>query len=60
MVEYAIILVLVAVVVVIVLLTNGQTIYNVFSNVSCSFQESGPPNQHSNPHAAQCGGGGGG
>jgi pilus assembly protein Flp/PilA len=33
MVEYALILVLVSIVVIVILLTMGQQIYNVFSNV---------------------------
>lgn len=36
MVEYALILTLVAVAAVIILLTQGQQLQNMFSNVSCS------------------------
>ncbi|TMC10581.1 MAG: Flp family type IVb pilin [Chloroflexi bacterium] len=35
LVEYALILVLIAVVVVVVLLTNGQAIHNLYSNIAC-------------------------
>jgi len=35
MVEYALILVLIAVVVIVVLLTNGQAIHNLYSNIAC-------------------------
>jgi len=36
LVEYALILVLIAIVVVVVLLTNGQAIHNLYSNIACS------------------------
>ena len=36
MVEYAIILVLIAVVVIVILLTMGNQVHNVFSNVACA------------------------
>jgi len=43
MVEYAIILTLVSVVVVVVLITQGQTIYQMFSNISCGFSQCAAP-----------------
>jgi pilus assembly protein Flp/PilA len=36
LVEYALILVLIAVVVLVVLLSNGQAIHNLYSNIACS------------------------
>ncbi len=41
MVEYGIILALVSVVVIIVLITQGTQLQHLFSNVTCSFSQSG-------------------
>ena len=38
MVEYALILVLIAVVVIIVLITQGQTMLQMYSNIACAMK----------------------
>jgi Flp pilus assembly pilin Flp len=55
MVEYGIVLALVAIAVIAMLLTQGETIANAFTNVTCGIENSvSPPNGHANPHSARC------
>ena len=55
MVEYGIVLALVAIAVIVMLLTQGETIANTFSNVTCGIENSvAPPNGHASQHSARC------